>query len=77
MRNCAASCARVNAAASFTEADPVKPQERDELAKHRKLEAIDAGLNQHDKKVQVTLLLVVILNVVLLALVVYQILGHN
>jgi hypothetical protein len=36
----------------------VKPQERDELAKHRQLEAINARLTQHDQKVRVTLLLV-------------------
>jgi cytoskeletal protein RodZ len=55
----------------------VKPQERDELTKHRKLEAINDRLAQHDRKIQVTLLLVVVLNVVLLAVLVYQFLGRD
>ena len=55
----------------------MKPQERDELAKHQKLEAINARLAQHDRKVQLTLLLVVALNVVILALLGYLLLGHN
>jgi len=58
----------------------VKPEEREEFAKRRRLEAIDAGdagLNQHERKIQNILLLVLVLDVVLLALVVYQILGHN
>jgi hypothetical protein len=54
----------------------VKPQERDELAKHQKLEAINARLTQHDKTVRSTLLLVVTLNVVILALVAYQFLDR-
>jgi hypothetical protein len=57
--------------------EPVKPQERDELAKHQKLEAINDRLVQHDRKMQATLLLIVLLNVVLLALVVYSLLGHD
>ena len=32
---------------------------------------------QHDRKVQVTLLVVVLLNVVILALLAYLLLGHN
>jgi hypothetical protein len=59
------------------EGEPVKPQERDELAKHQKLEAINARLAQHDRKVQVTLLLAVILNVVILAPLAYLRLGRN
>jgi hypothetical protein len=55
----------------------VKPQERDELTKHRKLEAINDRLAQHDRKIQVTLLLVVVLNVVLLAVLAYQFLGRD
>jgi len=55
----------------------VKPQERDELAKHRKFEAINVQLAQHDRKVQVTLFVVVVLNVVILALLAYLLLGHN
>jgi cytoskeletal protein RodZ len=55
----------------------VKPQERDELTKHREFEAINARLAQHDRKVQVTLLVIVLLNVVILALLAYLLLGHN
>ncbi|MFL5157470.1 MAG: hypothetical protein ACJ8D1_04585, partial [Microvirga sp.] len=33
------------------EGEPVKPQERDELSKHQKLEAINARLAQHHRKV--------------------------
>jgi cytoskeletal protein RodZ len=55
----------------------VKPQERDELAKHREFEAINARLAQHDRKVQVTLLVVVLLNVVILALLAYILFGRN
>jgi hypothetical protein len=62
--------------AGFTWRRPVKPQERDELAKYQKLEAINARLAQHDRKVQVTLLLVVVLNVVILALLAYLLLGR-
>jgi hypothetical protein len=54
----------------------VKPQERDELAKHQKLEAINDRLAQHDRKMQVTLLLVIVLNVVILALLAYLLLGR-
>jgi hypothetical protein len=56
---------------------PVKLQERDEFAKHQKLKAINARLAKHDRKVQVTLLLVVVLNVVILALLAYLRLGRN
>ncbi len=55
----------------------MKPQERDELAKHQQMEAINARLSQHDRKVQVILLLVVVLNVVILALLAYLLLGHE
>ena len=55
----------------------MKPQERDELAKYRKLEAINDRLAQHDRKMQVTLLLVVVLNVVILALLAYQFFGRD
>jgi hypothetical protein len=57
--------------------EPVKPQDRDELAKHQQMEAINARLAQHDRKVQVILLLVVVLNVVILALLAYLLLGHD
>ena len=55
----------------------MKPQERDEFVKHQKLEAINGRLAQHDQKMQVILLLVVTLNVVILALVAYQLLGRD
>jgi hypothetical protein len=57
--------------------EPVKPQERDELAKHQKLEAIHARLVQHDRRGQVSLLLVVVLNVVILALLAYLLFGRD
>ena len=55
----------------------MKPIERDELAKYQKLEAINARLAQHDRKVQITLLLVVVLNVVILAVVAYSLLSRD
>jgi len=45
-------------------------QERNELAKHRELEAIKERIAQHDRKAQIILLRVVGLNVILLALVI-------
>ncbi len=54
----------------------MKPVDRDELAKLQKLQAINARLTQHDRKVHVTLLLVIVLNVVILALLAYLLLGH-
>ncbi len=54
----------------------MRPRERDELAKHQKLEAINAQMAQHSRKMLVTLLLIVVLNVLLLALVIYQLLVH-
>ena len=59
----------------YTQREPVKPQERDELAQHRKLEAIQAELTQHRKMVHLTLLLVV-LSAVVLAVLLYHLLGH-
>jgi hypothetical protein len=59
------------------EGEPVKPQERDELAKHQKLGAINDRLAYHDRKMQVTLLVVVLLNVVILALLAYLLLGQD
>jgi hypothetical protein len=59
------------------EGEPVKPQERDELAKHQKLEAINAELDQHKRMARIALLLVVVLNVVILALLAYQFLGRD
>ncbi len=62
--------------AGFSRRRTVKPQDRNELAKFRKLQAINDRLAQHDRKSQTTLLLVVVLNVVILALVAYQLLGR-
>jgi hypothetical protein len=59
----------------------VRPQDRDELAKHRKLEAINealsAELSRHRRMARVALLLVVVLNVVLLAVLAWHLLGHD
>ncbi len=55
----------------------MRPQERDELAKHRKLDAIEAELVRHHSMARATLLLVVVLNVVLLALLAYHLLGRG
>jgi hypothetical protein len=55
----------------------VKPQERDELANHQELKAINARLIEHDRKVRVTLLGVVLLNAVVIALLAYLLLGRN
>jgi hypothetical protein len=55
----------------------VKPQERDELAQHRKLEAIQAELTQHRKMLHRTLLLVVLLSAVVLASLLYLLLGDH
>ena len=61
----------------YTQREPVKPQERDELAQHRKLEAIQAELTQHRKMLHRTLLLVVLLSAVVLASLLYLLLGHH
>jgi hypothetical protein len=50
----------------------VKPQECDELAKHRDMEAINARLAQHDRMVQLILILVVVLSVMVLGLLIYH-----
>ena len=55
----------------------MRPRERDELAKYRKLEAIHAELARHRRMNRVTLLLVVILDVVLLVLLAYHLLGQG
>lgn len=54
----------------------MKPQEHDELAKYREFEAISARLTEHDRKVRVTLLVVVLLNAVAIALLVYLLFGR-
>jgi hypothetical protein len=57
--------------------NPLRPQDRDELAKRRKLEAIEAELARHRRVAHVTVPLVVLLNAVLLALLAYHLFGHN
>jgi hypothetical protein len=54
----------------------VTPQERDELAKNQKLEAIQAELAQHKRTVRLTLLLVTFLSAVVLAVLLYLLVGH-
>ena len=63
--------------AGFTLRRTREAQEHDEFVKHQKLEAINGRLAQHGQKMQVILLLVVALNVVILALVTYQLLGRE
>lgn len=58
------------------EGEPVTPQERDELAKNQKLEAIQAELAQHKRTVRLTLLLVTFLSAVVLAVLLYLLLGR-
>jgi hypothetical protein len=57
--------------------EPVKPQERDELAKGQKLEAIQAELARNGRTVRLTLLLVVLLSASVLAALLYLLLGHD
>jgi hypothetical protein len=57
--------------------EPVKPQERDELAKSQKLEAIQAELARNGRTVRLTLLLVVLLSALVLAVLLYLLLGHD
>ena len=54
----------------------MKPRERDELAKQREFKAINARLTQHERKIRVTLLVVVLLNVVVVALLAYLLFGR-
>jgi hypothetical protein len=58
------------------EREPVKPQERDELAKNQKLEVIQAELAQHGRAVRLTLLLVTLLSALVLAVLLYLLLGR-
>jgi hypothetical protein len=58
------------------EREPVQPQERDEIAKNQKLEAIQAELAQYGKMARLTLLLVTVLGAVVLAVLLYHVLGH-
>ena len=87
MRNCAASYARVDAAAwniwlafiflyPVDEAVLLEERERDELAKQRELKAINARLTQHEWKIRVTLFVVIVLNVVVVALLAYLLFGR-
>jgi hypothetical protein len=57
--------------------NPLRPQDRDELAKHRKLEAIEAKLARHRRMALVTVTLVVLLNAGLLALLAYHLFRHD
>ncbi|KFG70983.1 hypothetical protein [Microvirga sp. BSC39] len=56
---------------------PLRPQERDELAKRQKIASIEAELARNRRMGQTTLLLAVVMNVVLLALLVYHLFGHT
>jgi hypothetical protein len=58
------------------EREPVKPQERDEIAKNQKLEAIQAELARYGRTARLTLLLVTVLGAVVLAVLLYHVLGH-
>jgi Flp pilus assembly protein TadB len=59
----------------------VKPVDRDELAKYQKRKAINealrAELSRHSRVSHVALLLVAVVNVVVLALLAYLLLGHG
>ncbi len=50
----------------------MKPQERGELVKHRKMEAIGAELAQNMRMSHVVLFLLTIVNVVVLAVLIYH-----
>ena len=59
----------------------MKPVDRDELAKYQKRKAINetlrAELSRHSRLSSVALLLIAVLNVVILALLAYLLLGHD
>jgi hypothetical protein len=55
----------------------LSPQERDDLAKHRKLEAIEAELARYRRTGDVTLMVVTLLNVMLLAVLAWHLLSHD
>ncbi len=59
----------------------MKPVDRDELAKYQKRKAINealrAELSRHSRVSYVALLLIAVLNVVILALLAYLLLGHD
>jgi hypothetical protein len=54
----------------------VKPVDRDEIAKNQKLEAIQAELARHGRTVRLTLLLVTVLGALVLAVLLYHLLGQ-
>ncbi len=54
----------------------MKPQERDEIAKNQKLEAIQAELARYGRTARLTLLLVTVLGAVVLAVLLFHVLGH-
>jgi hypothetical protein len=58
------------------EREPVRPQERDELAKSQQLEAVQAKLARNGRMIELTLLMVSLLGAVVLALVLYLLLGR-
>lgn len=60
----------------FTRRRTVKSEDRDQLAKFRKLEAINAELAQHKRIARITRLLIVVLSVVILAVLLYLLLGR-
>ncbi|MBD2750129.1 hypothetical protein IC232_26030 [Microvirga sp. BT688] len=55
----------------------MRPQERDDFAKHRRLEAIEAELARYRRMGHVTLFLVALLNAMLLAVLAWNLLGHD
>ena len=58
------------------ERKPVKPQERDELARSQKLEEVQTELARYGRTVRLTLLLVSVLGAVVLAVLLYLVLGR-
>ena len=54
----------------------MRPQERDELAKSQQLEAVQAKLARNGRMIELTLLMVSLLGAVVLALVLYLLLGR-
>ncbi len=58
------------------EREPVQQQERDELAKSQKLEAIQTELARYGRTARLMLLLVTVLGAVVLAVLLYLVLGR-
>ncbi len=55
----------------------MKPHERDELAKHRKIDSISAELARNKRMSHVALFLLAIVNVVVLAVLIYHLWSHD